>query len=116
MNISVNIHEWSEKIKSYFRLAAIVLVAFIFLGFWQLKAEAATKTPLKVVNLGQNGLLDSSGGLQTVIGSKSGSKYYYPWCAGALARTKPENRVEFASPALAMAAGYSPAGNCKGLK
>jgi hypothetical protein len=86
------------------------------LGFWQIQAEAATKTSFKVVNLGQNGLLDSSGDLQTVIGSKTGNKYYFPWCAGSLARTKPENRVEFASIALAQAAGYVAASNCKGLK
>jgi hypothetical protein len=112
----MNIHEWSEKIKPYFRIGTIILTSFIVLGLWQIKAEAATKTPLKVINMGQNGLLDSSGGLQTVIGSKSGNKYYYPWCAGSLSRTKPENRVEFASVALAQAAGYVAAGNCKGLK
>jgi hypothetical protein len=50
-----------------------------------------------------------------VVGSKTGKKYYYPWCGG-LKRVKPANRVPFASIEAARAAGYSPAGNCKGLK
>ncbi|MFZ2522584.1 MAG: hypothetical protein WAX44_03685 [Minisyncoccia bacterium] len=50
-----------------------------------------------------------------VIGSKSGKKYYYPWC-GTVKRIKPENRVYFASIELARQAGFTPGGNCKGLK
>ncbi len=50
-----------------------------------------------------------------VVGSKSGKKYYFPWC-GTLKRVKPENRVPFSSIEAARAAGYTPAGNCKGLK
>ena len=49
-----------------------------------------------------------------VVASKSGTKYYLPGCAGA-DRISDSNKVWFASPNLAAAAGYAPAANCKGL-
>jgi hypothetical protein len=49
-----------------------------------------------------------------VVASKTGAKYYLPWCATAK-RIKPENQVWFASQDAAKAAGYEPAANCKGL-
>ncbi len=52
---------------------------------------------------------------EEVIGSKSGKKYYFPWC-GTVKRIKPENQVHFASIAEAKAAGFTPGGNCKGLQ
>ncbi len=55
----------------------------------------------------------SAGG--QVVASKTGTKYYFPWCAGAK-RIKPENQITFASADLARSAGYTPAANCKGLK
>lgn len=48
------------------------------------------------------------------VASKSGSRYYLPWCSGA-SRIKEENKVWFASKEEAEAAGYTPALNCKGL-
>ena len=49
-----------------------------------------------------------------VVASKSGTKYYVPGCAGA-SRISDANKVWFATPELAAAAGYAPAANCKGL-
>lgn len=49
-----------------------------------------------------------------VVASKSGSKYYLPWCAGA-DRISKQNKVWFESADAARAKGYSPAANCKGL-
>ena len=48
------------------------------------------------------------------VASKSGKAYHLPWCPGA-GRIKAENRVWFATKEEAEAAGYAPAGNCKGL-
>lgn len=48
------------------------------------------------------------------VASKSGTKYYLPWC-GTAKRIKDGNKVWFASKAEAEAAGYEPAKNCKGL-
>lgn len=49
-----------------------------------------------------------------VVASKSGAKYYLPWCGGAKL-IKDANKVWFASREAAEAAGYQPAANCKGL-
>jgi cell division septation protein DedD len=48
------------------------------------------------------------------VASKTGTKYYLPWC-GTAKRIKEENKVWFSSKAEAEAAGYEPAKNCKGL-
>jgi hypothetical protein len=49
-----------------------------------------------------------------VVASKTGTKYYLPWC-GTAKRIKEENKVWFSTKAEAEAAGYEPAKNCKGL-
>ena len=50
-----------------------------------------------------------------IVASKSGTKYYYPWCTG-VSRIKEENKVWFKSIEEARAVGLSPASNCIGLK
>jgi len=50
-----------------------------------------------------------------VVASKNGTKYHYPWCAGAK-QISEKNKISFNSIEEARAAGYSPASNCKGLK
>lgn len=52
--------------------------------------------------------------VQPVVASRSGTKYHLPNCPGA-SQIKPENRLEFASPSAARAAGYTPAANCPGV-
>jgi hypothetical protein len=48
------------------------------------------------------------------VGSRKGTKYHLPWCAGA--RTISEaNKVWFTSKEDAVAQGYTPAQNCKGI-
>ncbi len=49
---------------------------------------------------------------QSVVGSKNGTKYHFSHCSGAKL-IKESNKVIFASPAAAEAAGYSLAGNCR---
>ena len=48
------------------------------------------------------------------VASKSGTKYYLPWCGG-VKRIKDENKVWFKTKDEAEGAGYSPAANCKGI-
>ena len=50
-----------------------------------------------------------------LVGSRNSDKYHFPWCSGAQ-RISPGNLVWFESAAAARAAGYTPAGNCKGLE
>ncbi|MDP3646213.1 MAG: Ada metal-binding domain-containing protein [bacterium] len=49
-----------------------------------------------------------------VVGSKTGSVYYFPWC-GSAANINLANQVWFKSEDAARSAGYVPAKNCKGL-
>lgn len=49
-----------------------------------------------------------------VIASKTGKKYYFPWC-GTVKRIKAENQVFFRTISEAKSEGYLPGGNCKGL-
>ena len=55
----------------------------------------------------------SSGG--QVVASRNGTKYHYPWCAGAK-QISAKNLVTYSSIEEARAAGLTPAANCKGLK
>jgi hypothetical protein len=50
-----------------------------------------------------------------VVASKNGTKYHYPWCAGAK-QIAEKNKISFPSIEAARAAGYTPAANCKGLE
>jgi len=49
------------------------------------------------------------------VASKSGTKYYFPWC-GSAARISEANKIWFNSVEEARKAGYTPAANCKGLR
>ena len=51
----------------------------------------------------------------SVVASKTGAKYHFPWCAGARS-IKEENKIWFDAVEQARVAGFTPAGNCKGLK
>jgi hypothetical protein len=51
--------------------------------------------------------------MRVVVSKASSSKkYHFIWCSG-VSRIKPENRIWFATEQLAVAAGYTLAGNCK---
>lgn len=54
------------------------------------------------------------GSSTTYVGSKNGTKFHLPWCPGA-SHIKEENRIYFSSKAEALASGYTPASNCKGI-
>ena len=47
-----------------------------------------------------------------VVVSKNGTKYHFPWCAGA-GQIKEENKVWYKTEQDAISAGYSKAGNCQ---
>lgn len=50
-----------------------------------------------------------------VLASKSGSKYYFPWC-NEIENLKPENIITFANENLAIEAGYELGGACLSFK
>ncbi len=127
----MSIKDFADKIKPVFLPIMVVLLCLIFFGLGRLSAHEENRAPVRVlrhlieqINTGEKGSSITTEvetapplGIQseTVVASKTGSKYYFPWC-GAVKRIKPENRVEFTSVALARQAGYEPASNCKGVK
>jgi hypothetical protein len=125
------------KIKNdVFIVLLIIFVGTASFGFGRISAYEKKKTPISVLKM-QNLLLSNTSDendsliepeAQTseenqknnqveglVFASKSGKKYYYPWCSGA-SRIKEENKIWFSSIEAAKAAGYTPAVNCPGLK
>ena len=122
-----------EKIKPFFAHVALVCICILFFGLGRLSALEIDKSPVSVIKRSSRPQVETSqvsevgqpiGDISNlaqntqnseVVASKTGTKYYLPWC-GALKRIKPENRVVFATVALARQAGYTPAANCKGVK
>ena len=105
----------------------IVLASFASFGFGRLSVLQEKKTPIRIEQSAAAMMSDgaavemeeqtqektlSSGG--NFVGSKNGTTYHFPWCSGAM-RIKDENKVWFVTKEAAEAAGYHPAGNCKGL-
>lgn len=119
-----SIKDFALKIKPFFTLLMLVLGALLFFGLGRLSALQKDYSPVSIVK-GQVSSVETlkipdaepiqPASTGEVIGSKNGTKYYLPWC-GALSRIKPENRVVFASAALARQKGYTPAANCKGVQ
>jgi hypothetical protein len=141
----VSISEFLQKIKNFFTetdgrekiltTAVILLVGTASFGLGRLSVLENRKEPVKIENLpmeanvtatiaenktensegekSESEVVLNEGGM--VVGSKSGSKYHFPWCPGAK-RILEENKVYFSSTAEAKAKGYTPAANCKGLE
>ncbi|MDP3661588.1 MAG: hypothetical protein Q8R17_01950 [bacterium] len=126
----MNIQELKEKINSsdVFFSAVVVLVGFASFGLGRLSKLEDTREPVRI----ENTLVEKTPALAAValaapaqsspmqaggqiIASKTGSKYHYPWCAGA-SQISEKNKRLFASVEEARKAGYTPASNCKGLK
>lgn len=117
-----SIEEWKQKIKAALEeglaewglVALVLLVGLASFGLGRLSALEQVRPPVSITQAasaaGARGM--AVGGL--IVASRSGSAYYYPWCAGA-AKILPQNQRWFASEAAARNAGYAPAKNCKGL-
>ncbi len=125
----MSILEKLQKIKPFYSLFLIIVISSIFFELGRLSSLEERHTPINIkynnatstasavtaattVSTSVSGSNISSG---EVIGSKSGKKYYFPWC-GTVKRIKPENQVHFSSIEEARKAGFLPGGNCKGLK
>lgn len=128
-----SIKEYFKKIKPYETdlviSLTIILVAFLSFGLGRLSKIEENKIPITIENIGASVLRAQStqslsktpqfgdlvSKLGTIVASKNGTKYHFPWCSGAL-RIKDENKIWFESEDEAKKAGYGPASNCKGLK
>lgn len=80
-----------------------------------LDGTQSAKLETKDVQLENSKVLGASTQSGQVVASKSGTKYHYPWCAGAK-QISEKNKIFFNSISEARAKGYTPASNCKGLE
>lgn len=103
--------------KDLILVMVIILVALISFGLGRLSKIGERKTPITIETLNKVEPLSNQGSTLTgnYVASKNGTKYHYPWCAGAQS-IKEENKIYFSSEEEARKAGYTPASNCKGLK
>jgi len=109
----------------------IVLVAFGSFGLGRLSKIEGAKTPVRFENLeyvsgsetkpqkssqstqGASVINATTAGTE-LVGSKNGTKYYYPWCSG-VKNISPANLIHFSSKSEAETRGYTPSTTCKGL-
>ncbi len=109
-------------------IITIILVGTASFGLGKLSSFEKNKVPISIFktqdamyatvmkdtlnNPQPNSIAQTSGG---VVASKSGTKYYYPWCSG-VSKIKEGNKVWYKSIEEARSAGLTPASNCVGLK
>lgn len=132
---------WRDKFRNtiegrYFVPIIIVLIAVIAFSLGRVSGLQEKRAPVRVIDNDISGEIKgasintsppnpspvsgegSSAPSNTsgnVVASKNGTKYHYPWCAGAK-QIAEKNKISFDSIEEARAAGYTPASNCKGLK
>ncbi|NLE07573.1 MAG: hypothetical protein GX627_03110 [Parcubacteria group bacterium] len=133
---------WRSKIEvvltgKYFVPLIIILVAVIGFSLGRISGLQDKKMPVRIISgeeetkgvldktfSGQQGqvgveqpdtTMNSTMVAGAVVASKNGTKYHYPWCAGAK-QISAKNLITFSSIEEARKAGYTPASNCKGLK
>lgn len=97
----------------------IILVALLAFGIGRLSV-VGEREPVRIeydasiiqANQTANVINAVVGGNESVVVSKNGVRYHYPHCSGAK-QIKEENKIVFATPAAAEAAGYTLAANCQ---
>lgn len=92
----------------------VVLVGFASFGLGRLSALEEQRPAVTVTKAAVNNEQPMRIGGQ-LVASRKGSKYHFPWCPGARAMNE-NNKIWFDSIEDAQRAGYTPAGNCKGLR
>jgi hypothetical protein len=114
-----------------FIVLLLILIGTASFGLGKLSALEKKKTPISIIKTKElltatvaESLNDintlpttktQTQGKGIVLASKSGTKYYYPWCTG-VSRIKEENKVWFLSIEDARSAGLTPASGCTGLR
>lgn len=120
-----------------YTILIIMLVGFGGFGLGRLSAREESRMPIRIVgpegqtagtlndlsaSVTQAGEKTTEGATRTItrpspdtliVASKSGTKYYFPWCAG-VKRIAEANKTWFSSEHEAQAAGLTLAANCKG--
>ena len=121
------IGDWIKRNQADIAIAVgFVLVAVIAFGAGRLSVPEIIRNPIiieepnssstaNILNNVSQSLNSAEQGIQNItqnakgmfVASKSGTKYYWPWCSWA-ERIKEENKVWFNSEAQAQQDGYSP--------
>lgn len=128
-----------EELNKYYTAAIIVLVGFASFGLGRLSVIESSREPVTIDGGGATeSAVPPDGGTAPrnsnqgaaaanafntaapsasgqLVASKNGTKYYFPWCAGAQ-KIADANKIWFNSDTDARAKGFTPAANCKGLK
>ncbi len=104
-------------------ILVILLVSFASFGLGRLSNTNTSNLPITIQGASTFNALDrqaqkGSNGTEiqkgSYVASKNSNKYHLPWCSGAK-RISEKNKIWFANKTEAEAAGYTPAGNCKGI-
>lgn len=96
---------------------AIIVIA-VGVGAFGLGRLSALESAKPVISIVKAPELSQPRGMHIgglIVASRSGNKYFYPWCSGAQSISE-SNKIWFRDVAAARAAGYEPAKNCRGLK
>ena len=101
------VHEWGLVL-------IVFLVAMASFGLGRLSALVDARPPISVTQAPVAASQQAMALGALLVAARSGSVYYYPWCAG-VSRILPQNQRWFQSEEAARKAGYAPAKNCKGL-
>lgn len=123
---------WQGKLEyflsgKYFIPLIIVLISIIAFSLGRISGIQEKRPPVRIISEntepahlekvsgGEVKVFSTTSESGSVVASKSGTKYHYPWCAGAK-QISEKNKITFNTILEARTAGYLPATNCKGLK
>src|SRR3989344_6780228 len=93
----------------------ILLIGVLSFGLGRL-SKISEAQPDLIIDLLANITAPSTSAIENkYVASKNGTKYHYTWCPGAKQIVE-NNKIFFSSAEEAKRAGYTPAGNCPGIK
>lgn len=129
VNIKDKHNNQSNKIiaSDLYVVLIIILVGIASFGLGKISSYEKNKIPISIqktqdillsavsTNNSESKITETASNKGLIVASKSGTKYYYPWCSG-VSRIKEENKVWFNTIEEARAKGLTPASNCTGLK
>lgn len=103
---------WARLGENLFLVCIIVLVGLSCFALGRLSLFYETKDVFAITYPEQGSVVPI--GDTGYVASRTGSTYFFPWCATAQ-KMNPVNKIYFETREAAEKAGYR-AGNCKGLK
>lgn len=103
----MSLHEINKKIKAFI-IILLILNSYLFARFITSKE---VKYPVYSVKKAEK--REENSNTLKVFGSRSGTRYYYPWCRGG-DRVKEDNKIWFSGKDEAIKYGLTKASNCLG--